>query len=239
MEDDLDFLDDLLAGVGESLCTQAAAAALVVPLEIETIESSVPTKARLPGRLVFRPQMCATAQASTPGAFPRGIFQLCQSWRQVGSKAKAAGDETLARVFAESFSLGGSGAGRAAKLQRFGIAGTGRIIFTVTADLPPLFHDQARKLSDSRGQASSSAAAPSVVPLPQTGKDAAKQKMLEWGEEWAEEEDLPEAQPTVNSYRPGPNAAAGLSKEIQREAHLAQARINKVTTSKRHSKYDK
>lgn len=235
-EDDLDFLDDLLADVGESLCTQAAAAAVVLPPEI-AIASSVPTKARR--RLVFRPQMCATAQASTPGAFPRGIFQLCQSWRrQVGAKARASGDETLARVLGESLSLGSSGAGRATKLQRFGIAGTGRIIFTVNADLPPLFHDQARKLSDSRGQASSAAAAAPVVPLPQTGKDAAKQKMLEWGEEWAEEEELPEAQSSADSYRPGPNAAAGLSKEIQREAHLAQARINKVMTSKRQSKYN-
>lgn len=234
MEDDLDFLDDLLSDVGDSLCTQQQQQGGLAAVTEPHLEADPePTKV-VRRRLIFRPQMCATALASTPGAFPRGIFQLCQSWRQVGRKARAADDETLARVLAESLSVGG--AGRAAKLQRFGIAGTGRIIFTVHADLPALFHDQARKISDSRGQVSS---ASPVVPLPQTGKDAAKQKMLEWGEEWAEEEDLPDSQSTADTYCPGPRAAAGLSKEIQREAHLAQARMNKVMTSKRHSKYDK
>ena len=140
----------------------------------------------------------------------------------------------LAQFLAESLSLVAK-ATKGAKFQRVAIAGTGRIIYAAKADLPQLYHEHLPRKYDHAAAIDKSG----PLPLPRTGKDAAVQKMQEWGEEWAEEEDLPDEAPsssdTLSSARGGPGVSPStiLSKQLQKEMHIAQSRLQKVLSSKK------
>jgi len=81
------------------------------------------------------------------------------------------------------------------------------------------------------------------------GVEAARQKMAAWGEDWAEDEELPQDYGDEMAAGGGSGGGGGgsmsaalqpLSKERQRESVLAQSRIQKVLKARsKAGKYDR
>ena len=66
------------------------------------------------------------------------------------------------------------------------------------------------------------------------GKQYAMQQMEQWGEEWAEEEDLPSS---YESNQDGEDTNSNISKQYKKEVGIANQRINKLKIAKKNSKY--
>lgn len=261
MEDD-GFLDDLLADVGSDLQSTVEELKLTsmdsepalrkeiveknpqdsIPQEDTAISSLLPPglakpiQTRLSVCQVNVPRMSATAFARTDAASLSGLFHLCESWRRVNKRGRTSflspNEELLSLSVSESLSIATppSSSPRPSKLRRFAIAGTGRISFgTSEDDIPPAFR---QGLTD---QALILGAIEKNERQPSHGIEAAYQRMAAWQEEWPEDEDLPDC----TSFALQDTHAATkqpLSREKQKDTMLAQARIQKVLTSKRKSR---
>ena len=243
MSGDDDFLDDLLADVGPDLssCVQLPGAEEPLPPPPPPSPPSPPpfpevTPApRVMVAALIIPRLSATGFARVSNATEGSLFRVSELWRQVGAKAKIhsldTGPDAVA-LSTEQLSLSPRATSRS-KMQRFAIQGTGRISFAVEREeLPLAFITHSKTHS-----ASHAVEHKEQHPPRQRGIEAAKQMMAEWGEAWGEDEDLPSDATSSSSSQRESGAPGPLSKELQREAYLAQTRIHKLQSSKKNSKY--
>lgn len=250
MSDD-DFLDDLLADVGPDLSSCVQIAVAKEPLSPPTTSPSLPPpppdvhaksvdhhnqkESKMVAALII-PRLSATGFARVTNTTEGSLFRVFELWRQVGAKTKIhsldAGPDAVA-LSTEQLSLSPPKESRK-KMQRFAIQGTGRISFAVQREeLPLAFITHSKTHS-----ASQAVEHKEQHPPRQRGIEAAKQMMAEWGEAWGEDEELPSDLPSsLSSSRRESDAPGPLSKELQREAYLAQTRIHKLQSSKKNSKY--
>ena len=123
---------------------------------------------------------------------------------------------------------------KAVKGRRHVLHGTGRLAYGLDTDIPPLFLTRA---GGDSGVADSTQGGTTKLLY---GKEAAMQQMKAWGEEWAEEEDLPGGSGQGYAEEGGVESGApiDISKyNIGRETAIATQRIHKLKTAKRNSKY--
>ena len=120
-------------------------------------------------------------------------------------------------------------------LLRHPLKGSGRIAFGPVEEVRPVFHwvrdsaliggDEAVRRSDDRASAGLGA-----------GHQAAMVRMKEWGEEWAEEEDLPsESWAEVST---GHSHETSLASKYHKDVSISSQRIAKLKVAKRKSKFN-
>jgi hypothetical protein len=125
---------------------------------------------------------------------------------------------------------------KASGARRIAFQGTGRVAYGEPEErelFAPLFHERTPA-------SSSSAQEPSHEGNLLRGKALAMQQMKLWGEEWAEEEDLPSSASLSSSGDdPAGRSSSDLPEgfNVRKEVGIANQRIQKLKVAKRNSKY--
>jgi hypothetical protein len=120
------------------------------------------------------------------------------------------------------------------KAFRHDVRGCGRIAFGPIEDFSLLYSAQSRSdelLSYEAKQQQTEAAVQVALGA---GYLAAKAKMEKWGEEWAEEEDLPSSYEEASAT---PDTRVNLAGKYHKEVAISSQRLDKVKVAKRKSKY--
>jgi exoribonuclease R len=123
-------------------------------------------------------------------------------------------------------------------IHKYAIQGTGRMCFSTSSELDDV--DILYKLYDSRTshQEHNNAINKLAINSSYKGKQAAMDLMQKWGENWAEEEDLPTS--WDSGVGQGADTETGLKAEngqMRKEVAIASQRMNKLKVAKRNSKY--
>ena len=121
------------------------------------------------------------------------------------------------------------------KLVRHSLRGTGRIAFGSLDEVRPMFkwiHEGPLLGNEDRGRSIEE----NVHAALGAGHQAAMLRMRAWGEEWAEEEDLPIAGGVENSLDAAANT--NFASKYHKEVSISSQRIAKLNVAKRKSKYN-
>jgi hypothetical protein len=167
-----------------------------------------------------------------PKCTERGAASLYHLLAEIVSQAKSLSEPKKRSAGANKKT------NKAAMSRKIALQGTGRIAFGEAEDreyFSPMFHQIA---------ASSSSAPVTPGQLPSEGNSALRGKALAmhqmqlWGEEWAEEEDLPYSESTAaSSSDPQETPAPVGGFNMRKEVAIASQRVQKLKVAKRNSKY--
>ena len=185
--------------------------------------------------------------AAAEKARPQSISKLFSDFRnKVQSIVVTVGGDDLTDVFNRllKFSHDPPSALNPAKLAkllkqvhllRHPLKGSGRIAFGPVEEVRPVFHwvrDSALVGGDGADRRSEDHASAALG----AGHQAAMVRMKEWGEEWAEEEDLPSESWTEVST--GHSHETSLASKYHKDVSISSQRIAKLRVAKRKSKFN-
>jgi hypothetical protein len=179
------------------------------------------------------------SSAVPPPAAPQSLYELLSEFVSKSSREGKGGAQSKGKKKAMT-----KRAQKVSSSRRVAFQGTGRVAYGDSEErelFAPLFHERASPFSASSSQQGQGQGSHEGNLL--RGKALAMHQMKLWGEEWAEEEDLPSA-----AYSGGEDPAdlpssssdfSGLPEgfNVRKEVGIASQRVQKLKVAKRNSKY--